>query len=53
MQGIELLVPTTVKHEAGREVEILTCEIKGVKATGHLSPNGFLVLAGSQAVLAE
>jgi hypothetical protein len=51
--GIELLVPTTVKPEAGREVEILTCEIKRVKATGHLSPNGFLVLAGSQAVLAE
>lgn len=51
--GIELLVPTTVKPEAGREVEVLTCEIKGVKATGHLTPNGFLVLAGSQAVLAE
>jgi hypothetical protein len=51
--GIELLVPTTVKSDAGREVEILTCEIKGVKATGQLTPNGFLVLAGSQAVLAE
>ena len=51
--GIELLVPTTVKPEAGREVEILTCEIKGVKASGQLTPNGFLVLAGSQAVLAE
>lgn len=51
--GIELLVPTTVKPEAGREFEMLTCEIKGVKATGHLTPNGFLVLAGSQAVLAE
>ena len=51
--GIELLVPTTVKPEAGLEVEILTCEIKGVKATGQLTPNGFLVLAGSQAVLAE
>ena len=51
--GIELLVPTTIKPEAGREVEILTCEIKRVKATGHLSPNGFLVLAGSQAVLEE
>jgi hypothetical protein len=51
--GIELLVPTTVKPEAGREVEILACEIKGVKASGHLSPNGFLVLAGSQAVLVE
>lgn len=51
--GIELLVPTTVKPDAGREVEILACEIKGVKATGQLTPNGFLVLAGSQAVLAE
>jgi hypothetical protein len=51
--GIELLLPTTVKPDAGREVEILTCEIKGVKATGQLTPNGFLVLAGSQAVLAE
>ena len=51
--GIELLVPTTIKPEAGREIEILTCEIKGVKAKGHLSPNGFLVLAGSQAVLTE
>jgi|LakMenE01Jun11ns_1017448.scaffolds.fasta_scaffold9925609_3 hypothetical protein len=51
--GIELLVPTTVKPDPGREVEILTCEIKGVKATGQLTPNGFLVLAGSQAVLAE
>jgi hypothetical protein len=51
--GIELLVPITPKPESGREVEILTCEIKGLKATGHLTPNGFLVLAGSQAVLAE
>ena len=51
--GIELLVPTTVKPAPGREIEILTCEIKGVRAQGNLSPNGFLVLSGSQAVLAE
>jgi hypothetical protein len=51
--GIELLVPTTVKPAPGREIEILTCEIKGMRAHGNLSPNGFLVLAGSQAVLAE
>ena len=51
--GIELLVPTAVKPGAGREVETLACEIKGVRATGHLTPNGFIVLAGSQAVLAE
>ena len=51
--GIELLVPTTVKPAPGREIEILTCEIKGMRAQGNLSPNGFLVLSGSQAVLAE
>ena len=51
--GIELLVPTAVKPGAGREVETLACEIKGVRATGHLTPNGFIVLAGSHAVLAE
>ena len=32
---------------------MLLCEIKGLKARGHLSPNGFLVLKGSQAVLHE
>lgn len=51
--GIELLVPTAVKAEAGREIPILLCEIKGLQSKGHLTPNGFLVLAGSQAVLAE
>lgn len=51
--GIELLVPTAVKAEAGREIQILLCEIKGLQAKGHLTPNGFLVLAGSQAVFAE
>ncbi len=51
--GIELLVPTAVKAEAGRDIQILLCEIKGLQAKGHLTPNGFLVLAGSQAVLAE
>jgi hypothetical protein len=51
--GIELLVPTVAKPEAELEVELLSCEIKGVKARGHLSPNGFVVLSGSQAVLNE
>jgi hypothetical protein len=51
--GIELLVPTAAKPEAELEVELLSCEIKGVKARGHLSPNGFVVLSGSQAVLNE
>lgn len=51
--GIELLVPTVAKPEAELKVELLSCEIKGVKARGHLSPNGFVILSGSQAVLNE
>ncbi|MCP9817262.1 GIY-YIG nuclease family protein [Synechococcus sp. GreenBA-s] len=51
--GIELLVPTAAKPEAELEVELLSCEIKGIKARGHLSPNGFVILLGSQAVLNE
>jgi hypothetical protein len=51
--GIELLVPTVAKPEAELEVELLSCDIKGVKARGHLSPNGFVILSGSQAVLNE
>ena len=51
--GIELLVIATSKAKMGAEKEMLYCEIKGLKARGHLSPNGFLVLKGSQAVLKE
>jgi hypothetical protein len=51
--GIELLVPTAAKPEAELEEEMLSCEIKGVKARGHLAPNGFVILSGSQAVLNE
>jgi uncharacterized protein DUF4357 len=51
--GVELLVPTTGEVKTEAEKEILYCEIKGIQATGHLTPNGFLVLKGSQAVLNE
>jgi hypothetical protein len=51
--GIELLVIATSKAKTDAEKEMLYCEIKGLKARGHLSPNGFLVLKGSQAVLKE
>ncbi|PSB38163.1 GIY-YIG nuclease family protein [Aphanothece minutissima] len=51
--GIELLVPTAAKPEAELKEEMLTCEIRGVKARGHLAPNGFVILSGSQAVLNE
>jgi hypothetical protein len=51
--GVEVLVPTTVSAEGTTELEPLSCEIKGLKAAGHLTPNGIVVLAGSQAVLNE
>lgn len=49
--GVEVLVPTTVKGGSATERELLSCEIKGLKAMGHLTPNGIVVLTGSQAVL--
>lgn len=51
--GVEVLVPTTATVVGPNEIETLFCEIKGLKATGYLTPNGIVVLAGSQAVLAE
>ena len=51
--GVEVLVPTTIKISGISTPEMLSCEIKGLKATGHLTPNGIVVLAGSQAVLKE
>lgn len=51
--GVEVLVPVSAPTAATSERELLFCEIKGLKATGHLTPNGFVVLAGSQAVLTE
>lgn len=51
--GVEVLVPTSAKPEVKSEQEILYCEILGLKATGHLTPNGIVVLAGSQAVSEE
>ena len=51
--GVELLVPVAGKAKTDTEKEMLYCEIKGLSARGHLTPNGFLVLKGSQAVLRE
>lgn len=51
--GVELLVPATSTVLGESERRKLLCEIKGLKAVGHLTPNGFLVLKGSQAVLTE
>jgi hypothetical protein len=51
--GVELLVPSSSVAMGASEKEILLSEIKGLRARGHLIPNGFLVLQGSQAVLHE
>ncbi|MDP8246545.1 MAG: GIY-YIG nuclease family protein [Candidatus Tritonobacter lacicola] len=51
--GVEVLVPITINAAGVTELESLSCKIKGLKATGHLTPNGIVVLAGSQAVLNE
>lgn len=51
--GIEAFVQTASKVEKGAEKEMLSCKIKGVVASGYLTPNGIVVLAGSGAVLEE
>lgn len=51
--GADALVPLAATPEGRSEKEPLTCEIKGLKATGHLTPAGLVVLKGSQAVLEE
>lgn len=49
--GVDLLVPAAALAVAESEHKKLFCEIKGIRAEGHLAPNGFVVLKGSQAVL--
>lgn len=51
--GVELLVPSAAIAAGESEHKKLFCEIKGIKAEGHLAPNGLVVLKGSQAVLNE
>ena len=51
--GADALLPIGAMPESQTEKQILVCEIKGLRATGHLSPTGFVVLKGSQAVLKE
>lgn len=51
--GVEAFVQTSSKAKAEEKRELLTCRIKNVTSTGYLTPNGILVLAGSEAVLKE
>lgn len=49
--GVDAFVQTSSISEEGKE--LLSCDIKGLKASGYLTPNGIVVLKGSQAVLEE
>lgn len=51
--GVEAFVHTTSIAKVDKQEELLSCNIKDLKATGYLTPNGIVVLKGSQAVLAE
>jgi len=51
--GVNAFVQTSSITEEGKEKDLLSCNIKGLKASGYLTPNGIVVLKGSQAVLEE
>lgn len=51
--GIEAFVQAASKMESETKREMLTCKIKNVVSSGYLTPNGIVVLAGSEAVLEE
>ncbi|MBL4584609.1 MAG: GIY-YIG nuclease family protein [Pseudomonadales bacterium] len=51
--GVEAFVQTSSIIENETKQELLSCNIKGLKATGYLTPNGIVVLKGSEAVLEE
>jgi hypothetical protein len=51
--GADFLVPPASASAATTPQDVLYCEIKGHKATGSLSSNGFVVFKGSHASLEE
>ena len=51
--GVELLTPLVPTDPPDQENPLLFTGIKGLKATGRRTPDGFVVLAGSEAVLNE
>jgi hypothetical protein len=51
--GADFLLPIGSAPEGHAKRQILFCEIKGLKATGYLTPTGFVVMKGSEAVLKE
>lgn len=51
--GVDAFVPMKARSGSGKKRDELTCTIKGLVAKGRLTPNGLVVLVGSQAVLHE
>ncbi len=51
--GIEAFVSPVSKEQRDTQRKLLTCSIKEISASGYLTPNGIVVLSGSQAVLQE
>ncbi|MCP5134693.1 MAG: GIY-YIG nuclease family protein [Gammaproteobacteria bacterium] len=51
--GVEALVPTAATKTNSGSYKMLFCELKGLKASGYLTPNGIVVVSGSHAVLQE
>lgn len=51
--GVEALIPTVAVQTGSNQNELLFCELKGLKASGYLTPNGIVVSSGSHAVLLE
>lgn len=51
--GVEVFVPTVSRQATEEKRELLSCKIKDILATGYLTPNGIVVLSGSQTVLHE
>jgi len=51
--GADVLLPISSMPKGETEKHVLVCQIKGLRATGHPTPTGFVVLKGSQAVLEE
>lgn len=49
--GSDLLIPIPRSSDASKQAaDLLSCEIKGLKAQGRRTPDGFVVFQGSQAV---
>jgi hypothetical protein len=51
--GQEFLKPVVRNEVKSKKADLLYCEIKGLRATGRQTENGFVVLKGSEAVLEE